>query len=796
MTTTHLTAANSNNLMAQMSFLNVSRCGADCQHKHVASRPDPQVFDPNSFSFCQPIGSPEAHQASPKLPHDQASLEESVISSAKLVKSSAKLTQTPAPGVQDPRQGSEKSRPVHQRQLRDNQEKISSLPQACERAIKVTQRRLDSIERKLAASDVVDIDNIDSSPSSCLNSTDLERLKRRHLRLQSRLKDLEALPAYLGARKLSFKGFSGWDSSCVLKSSKFSDISQFDSILVEHEDGSKDEIPLDSRIPKFNGSQVDLINKRVQHNNHFHDLWSQETLQSTLDASIQWQMGQDEEGCPCCVAGLDFDEFAAAIKEVSKTKVEADSLIELSTLTDPSHWAIALGVATPFGLIGLAAAIRNVKGSISTSRNLKVIIEGLNNDITLAKESGHLDTATKLSAFKDCLLYSKFDTQFNLVVPGLINGVASSLVLTTTFLSHPLALPAIALYASGQVGRNAFDLVRVAGQHIKIEAGDSLPIIEGKNKVNQIASSKRKFFSANLVGFAAFGTGAALTFLSLPAIGLFGLGTITFPIGLGLLAAGAASTGIMNNIWPRKFKPRNGDLGQPRETFRNPNAILEAISERRTTKKILKSVKSSIIPQNLRYKAWLKFASALPEPRDFLPKRMANKITRFNERWLPFLPALGNQASELKHSLNIKNIQLIHSDSHRSTRMVNSRNDMLARIAGKAPTNQEKDNNQKQALQQCWTHINELGLNAQVLETMIQEGFLQSASQPIPGFNQRSMSWLTFDFEEFLRNADQDHLQAFNSAIDYFLFFKLPKDLQYQQYGLNDYFWALERKLS
>ena len=84
--------------------------------------------------------------------------------------------------------------------------------------------------------------------------------------------------------------------------------------------------------------------------------------------------------------------------------------------------------------------------------------------------------------------------------------------------------------------------------------------LAGTKKVNQIGKSKRVFYGCNSLGFASFTAGAILTFVSIPALGV-GVGAATLPVGLTLLGLGAASTGVMNNVWPLKFKPRNGDLG-------------------------------------------------------------------------------------------------------------------------------------------------------------------------------------------------------------------------------------------
>lgn len=661
---------------------------------------------------------------------------------------------------------------------------LSQLEQALERAVNTTKKRLLEIEK---------------SANTAVEPKKQNELAQRKARLASRLNDFKALPVFLEKNNLQFKGFSGWDKTNVNREPKYRNVSQFDSVLVETPNGETQQFPLDSRIRQVKGIEVDLINEPVAHDDHFHDLWARKTLQSCLNSSIQWEMGQDDEGCPCCVAGLDFDEFAAAVKEIAKNHSNSNSWIGKAEINSAEHWGLVLGTAAPFGLIGLAAAIRNIKGSNQTLKNLNPLIAGLNEDIQRLKSGGFLADAIKLKAFKNCLQYSRYDAQFNLLIPGVVNGVASTLVLSTAFLSHPLALPAIALYATGQVVRNSVDLVRSAPRSVEVKAGDSIELLEGKQKVNQIEQSKRRFYTANTAGFAMFTAGAVMTFLSIPAFGAFGLGALILPVGLALLAGGAVSTGIMNNIWPKKFKPRNGDIGQARESFNQPEDVLLKISSLQGLKKNIQLAKASIEPANKLKKFGLKILAAMPEFKDFLPAKIANRMTQFNSRWLGFLPPVGNQATQRKHALNVQTVKNIHDNEATSRNVVLTRISMLRRISD-TPSDSTRPLDAcspKELAKESWELLTKLKHQADVLQTGIQNGFFtgEQGLGSIPGFERNSDNWMKFHFKQFIEHCSTEQLQEFNTAVDFFLFWKLPKTVKYQQYGLNDYYWSWKKQL-
>lgn len=681
-----------------------------------------------------------------------------------------------------------------------NPEKITELDSALAYAKKKTEKRIRKIEAELA-----------SDP----NHTPTRKVERLN-RLQNRLKDIEAIPRFLEDQHLRFKGFSGWDKRNVLINNTKSNISQFESVIAETQDHKEIRIPLCSRYQQIKGKEIDLLEHQIKHEDHTHTKLDTFSLQKMVDQSIQWTIGEDEEGCPCCVAGLDFDEFAAALKEVSRSGNEAEQILSQPDFTSVDHWGIALGIAAPLGLVGLAAAMRNIDGSIKTRHHIKTIIKGLDQDIKQLEEQKANEDVKKLYAFKKCLEYSKFDAEFNLIVPGVINGISSSLVLTTVAVKHPFALPVIALYAAGQFARNTYDFTRVWHHKTNPVAGDALAVLGGKKKINRIANEKRNFYASNATGFAAFAAGAVLTFIALPAMGLFGAGAPIFAIGLSLLSFGAVSTGVMNNIWPRKFKPRNGDLGISRIKIRDSNQVIEEIYDRRQKKKIIQSA-SPVFKGNIKgQKRWLKFLTALPEAKDFLSKKPSDRWVQFRKRegknrlgwlWL-LLWDTGSQASSKKHALNIKTIQSLHDQKEQSLALQQTRIAILKELLGKSPENPESSLDQRALLKKSWHFLKALKLEKNVLETWLNEGFADKAplththhagccgshhlkQSEASGFEEKSSNWSTFNFEKFVQQSDDNSLKNFNAAVDYFIFYQYEKTLKYQQYGLNDYYWQL-----
>ena len=150
------------------------------------------------------------------------------------------------------------------------------------------------------------------------------------------------------------------------------------------------------------------------------------------------------------MAGIDLDEVVVAAKAASSADGEAHGVSELADFRLGEHWAIFAGLGLTFGLVGITAAYRNVKNTLPVKNKLKALIKGVQKDIKRAedykkKSSGDrvqdYDTLIiRLKAFEKSLKYSKFDANFNLVFPGVVNGAASSLLLSTVILESTICI--------------------------------------------------------------------------------------------------------------------------------------------------------------------------------------------------------------------------------------------------------------------------------------------------------------------------------------------------------------------
>lgn len=553
------------------------------------------------------------------------------------------------------------------------------------------------------------------------------------------------------------------------------------------------------------------------HGNHSHFKLAAVSVRKGPDSVIQ----ADDEGCPCCTAGLDFDEFAAAVKEMqgasdTVASAEGASLSGGFAEMTPAHWGMFLGVAAPFSLIGLTAAYRNIKGTWHNRKKIKTVIKGIEYDIRENKRLGNHDAVARLTAFRNCLKYSQFDAEWNFVVPGVINGVASSLVLSSAVWHSPWALPVIGIYAAAQAGRNVYELVRIWNRIIPEKSGALISIEDkGVRKLNQITRSKRTFHAANAIGFTLFATGAVITFLSIPAIGVFGAGAVTLPVGLTLMGVGAASTGVMNNVWPRKFKPRNGSLGVDRLTL-DQTAVLREMGRRREIKKVLKDYK-----------------------KQYLPITAGNKLRRFGCKVLTALPFGEKKGAKLTHKMNLtlftKNKASLARDRvsilKAVVRSVEPGAD-FSFLKGCSP------------LEKAWGLLEKLGIRHEVVTTFVEEfwkgsslsdkahhhghsgkhshshgaccgtpsrvtiekslidsGLFSTGHHPSgkkhPDHGKTCQSHphtnrLYFNFDKAAQNAVYSRLLG--EAIDYHLFFHYVDALRYEQYGLNDFYWALEKE--
>ena len=665
--------------------------------------------------------------------------------------------------------------------------------------------------------------------------------KKTAERLKERKKELEELKTLVDEKKIDFVGFEGRDKKSLKKG-----ISQFDSFKVR-ENEKIVEYPLRSRIQRHAGHETDLVKGVVDHGSHTHTYWQDYTdLKTTLEKS-GITLGEDEEGCPCCLAGLDFDEFAVALKEiVGKAGPEGGHGI-WADFKSAGHWSLFSFLTAPLALIGLAAAVRNVKGTINTLKILQKMIKRLEKVMATTKDPAQKE---KLQAFHKTLTYSRFDAIFNLSVPGIINGCASFFVLTTVIVELPLALPVIALYAGCQAIRNAYDLKRALLSPLKRKENDNDAMQAGKKKWNQVMRSKRRFSAANILGFTCFMTGATLLVASFPLLGL-GVGPAVFLCGIAMCALGAASTGYMNNVWPAKFKPRNADLGVPRSEL-SREKTMEEIGVRRTQKKWLEPLRHEMTKKQKFQRAFLVFKSAMFETKDFVPEswfKKASKVLGKTPRVLPktwdngkkrllgFMTT-GSSVNPILHDFDRRRVDAQYAEKGVYA-MQQLRNGCLSSMAG-------MESDKKDPLEKTWEYFGVLGIQGQFIEFYLQRQNKEAchscadACESVPlrhaegmeigghshdhshaegmgigghshdhshaegmgigghshdhhhknnkALEKKSPNWSTFHFHTYIREISEPQKQELNKEIDYFLTYTHYGRLRYQQYGLIDFY--------
>jgi len=534
------------------------------------------------------------------------------------------------------------------------------------------------------------------------------------------------------------------------------------------------------------------------------------------DGSPKKLIARSDEGCPCCVAAIDLDEVATAINEITKTsktaETHSDSLGKLADFSSSAHWGIFLGISGPMALIGLTAAIRNIKGTLNNRQKLEIVIKGLEEDIL--RYSNRRDTSRgndkkdlgdvvkRLEAFRETLKYSKFDTNFNLIVPGFINGAASTIVLSSAVLSSPFALPVIGLYAGCQTLRNGYDLWRTWNRILPedIRRDVQLNMNVGIRKINQITDSKRKFYAANTLGFTAFTAGSVITTLSL----FSGVGAPGLAVGLPLLAAGAVSTGITNNIWTAKFKPRNGDLGIDR-TKLDMDRIKQEIGERREIKKLLKNYRDRHLPSKLTKRFGCSLLSSLP----FLNDKGQKLLHRVNQSRISESNSNdGDRLDLLERAINAKIIlKKVYNQKAASL--------ILKKISGLEEINlkerrdfglitlQRRGNLCEHIFKACV----DLEIDTLVLDRFIKNTILKSRDEHDASIKTKeeyfsrlresglftiNSEQITFNLESLERNIEMK--RAFMNSLEECLLFDYVEKLKYEQYGLNDFYWAVEKQ--
>ena len=534
------------------------------------------------------------------------------------------------------------------------------------------------------------------------------------------------------------------------------------------------------------------------------------------DNTSKKQIGKNDEGCPCCAAAIDLDEVATALNEISakvgNLEAHEHSLGELADFSSAAHWGIFLGIAGPLALIGLTAAFRNIKGTINNKSKLDAVIKGLEQDIAGYKE--RRDNASgkekedlsgviqRLEAFGETLKYSEFDTKFNLAVPGFINGAASTAVLSSAIVSSPWALPIIALYAGCQTIRNGYDLWRTWNRILPEEIREEvqLNVKVGIRKINQITDSKRKFYAANTLGFAAFTAGAVITTLSALSV----VGAPGMIVGIPLLASGAVSTGITNNIWTAKFKPRNGDLGIDR-TELDLDTIKQEIGERREIKKLLKNYRDKHLPSKLGKRFGGSLLSSLP----FCSEKGQKLLHKVNQSRISESDSSDvDRLDLLERAINTK-IVLKKAGNQKETDPLLKRISGLEKIseAEKVKFGLVSFDKKKPPCEQIFESCSELEIDTIVLDRFIKNAILKSSDEHDTSiktkgeyFDRLQRSGLftingdevAFDLKALERNREMK--RAFMNSLEECLLFDYVEKLKYEQYGLNDFYWALDKQ--
>ncbi len=585
--------------------------------------------------------------------------------------------------------------------------------------------------------------------------------------------------------------------------------------LSSHTHGDHSHFNLSRKTHHDHGHSHDDHHRDHKHSHgseHAHD----EDCGDCDDGSHKKFMARSDEGCPCCVASIDLDEVATALNEIAKngsnTETHGHSLGELADFSSGVRWGIFLGISGPMALIGLTAAIRNIKGTLSNRKKLEAVIKGLEEDISRYEERRDKakgkdkedlgDVIKRLEAFRETLKYSKFDTNFNLAVPGVINGAASTIVLSSAIVSSPWALPVIALYAGCQTMRNGYDLWRTWNRILPEEVREEvqLNMNVGIRKINQITDSKRKFYAANTLGFAAFTAGAVITTLSaLSVVGLPGLA-----VGIPLLAAGAVSTGITNNIWTAKFKPRNGDLGIDR-TELDLDTIKQEIGERREIKKLLKNYRDKHLPAKLGKRFGCSLLSSLP----FCSEKGQKLLHGVNQSRISESDSSDKDRLDLlERAINAK-VVLKKAGNHKETDPLLKKISGLEKIseAEKGKFGLVSFDKKKPICEQIFSACRELEIDTMVLDRFIKNAIIKSSDEHESSIKTkdeyfeklRKSSLFTIDGDEVTFDlkaleGNQEMKKAFMNSLEECLLFDYVEKLKYEQYGLNDFYWALDKQ--
>ncbi|RAP32453.1 hypothetical protein DID75_04990 [Candidatus Marinamargulisbacteria bacterium SCGC AG-410-N11] len=523
------------------------------------------------------------------------------------------------------------------------------------------------------------------------------------------------------------------------------------------------------------------------------------------------RISRDQEGCPCCVAGLDFDEFAAAMKTMLNNNHNQLASSQWVDFTSKQHWSIFFGISLPFALIGLTAAIRNIAGSWYNRKKINMVIKDIKEIIINIKREEAKQTVSvhkkqynklikQLIAFQKTLTYSRFDSEFNFLIPGLVNGAASSMVLATSVWQQTFALPIIAVYSLGQVGRNIYDFIRVSNRSVFLKKKDKeASILNKKDRiqigiqtVNQIGTSKRRFFIINTGNFFIFTIGAMMTFISSSFYAIRS-DAINLPLGLFLLGYGALSTGIANNIWPNKFKPRNGDLGVSRLQL-DQAKCLEEIGLRRELKKELKKVHGKIIQLSRIKRISCKILTALPFCNKLgqylLHKHNQTRFRKIRKRLGEYRPVILNKLLNKKGITSECLIDLYKQ--WQICEKLGFDQDILNLLINDTKHSYSIDRNDHQCNdhRHCYGNSNDKKkLKHQSCCGFHKKNEFIQKIECMDIFNKLPNGTYKLKAISKIKPSIQKKLAE---KIDFYLYFDLIEKLRYEERGLDDFYWKLE----
>jgi hypothetical protein len=574
-----------------------------------------------------------------------------------------------------------------------------------------------------------------------------------------------------------------------------------------------------------NNGKITFLVKEHSHGDHTHV--------NTVHATDQYASGlkNSDEGCPCCAIGVDLDEVAAAAsemgKEGSKNSTGQHSPDHgglggsLADFSSGAHWGM-FAFSGAFAILGLTASVRNIIGTWNTYQKLDKESKQQKKKLEeLQLNQGENQKMTNLQAYINSLKYSMSDTAFNFWVPGVVNGIASSMVLSSAIWTSPWALPFISFYAGCQTVKNLYDLGRNWNEIIACQDGASAATKAGIAKINEITKAKRLFYSANAAGFLVFTAGGISLFLSTSGITPSNELMIA---GIILLVIGSLSTAVMNNIWTTKFKPRNGNLGVDRLEL-DPNKAYEEIGKRQEERKVLTEYRKKLIA-----------------------KSSTDGLKKFGYKLLTSLPFCEQKGTQLIHQLNTSNYQ---SAINKEKDNINEKRlKMLNKLYKSQNIDLAKDitwsKDSKERLKKVFEILKELKLETHVLDKFIKKYVLKSTNEhdtttkkleaylnklreaeyfKLTKDNEchkehsheehsheehkedehleKDNSYLETEADEpteieldinSLNNAQTDKLfNNFMESVEEYLIFDRVESLKYQIYGLNDYYWEIDK---